>query len=134
MLCCLAESFCDNNCQHSDDDGEESEHLIDEEEHESDTTVDMNRLDVTNTNLHNDALHGVTNGGGEAEGDGHGGGLSDHDGAQIQNRDKKYSGVTILVEERKVDIIPDSHLSCLGMGNQFPAGEIILQAEKLNEA
>ena len=133
MLCCLAESSCDNNCQHSDGDGEESEHLIDEEEHESDTSVDMNGLDVTNTNLHNDALHGVTNGGGEAKGDGHGGGLSDHDGAQIQNRDRKYSGVTILVEERKVDIIPDSPVSFLGMGNQFPAGEIILKAEKLNE-
>ena len=130
MLCCLAESSCDNNCQHSD--GEESEHLIDEEELESDTTVDMNGLDVTKTDLHNEDLHVVTNGGGEAEGDG--GDLGDHDKAEIQNRDRKYAGVTILVEERKVNMIPDSPLFGLGMGNQFPAGEIILQAEKLNEA
>ena len=134
MLCCLAESSCDNNCQNSDGDGEESEHLIDDEEHESDTTVDMKCLDVTKTDLHNEDLHGITNDEGEAEGDGHGGGLGDHDRAQIQKRDRKYAGVTILVEERKVDIIQDSTLSCLGMDNQFPAGEIILQAEKLNEA
>ena len=61
MLCCLAESSCDNNCQNSDGDGEESEHLIDDEEHESDTTVDMKCLDVTKTDLHNEDLHGITN-------------------------------------------------------------------------
>jgi hypothetical protein len=133
VLCCLGESPCDNNCQHSDSDGEESEHLIDEEEHESDITLDMNGFNVTNTDLHNEDLHGDTNGEEEAESDGHCGGVGDHDEAEIKNGDRKYSGVTILVEERKVDIIPDSPLSCLGMDNQFPAGEIILKAEKLNE-
>ena len=133
MLCCPAESSCDNNCHHSDDDGEESEHLIDEDEHGSDTTVDMNGLDVTNTDLLSEDPHGVTTGEEEAEGNVLGDGVCDHDEAQIQNEGRKYSGVTILVEERKVDVIPDSPLSCFGTSNQFPAGEIILQAEKLNE-
>ena len=134
VLCCLAESSCGSNCNHGEADGEESEHLIDDEEHEIDTTIDMNGRDVIDTDLHNDAPHGVTKDEEEAEENVHGGGLGDHDGAELQNGDRKYSSVTILVQERKVDIIRDSPTSCLGTGNQFPAGEIILQAEKLNEA
>ena len=125
MACCLVETSCDQNCQHSFDFSEESENLIEEEaEMKQDYRKYMkNHFDEKNYGDVSYNPHSINT---SVYSTSEGCSIENH-GMEIINTKNESQKVT-EVEERRVEITAEVSL----ITRDMPEKEIILKAEKLN--